>query len=645
MENIATEELVEAVHGKRKFCGSFKFSQIWQRVSPSGSPSKLLVVGSKRRVPERGAFVNNTDQAKLLKPSILTPVVGMLGKGREMAINNLDHESERGPVPGLDFPQSWKRIFSCPLTQLAGKSLDITPYATPGRYRMVSLHNLRQFGNFEIFEFDELPQPDVPYIPAYTAISYVWRGINADNDLPSSQRANSKGDFTVKGEENASPISITVITDIAWGALRKSASSGCGPDRFLWLDQFCIMQTSKEDKAWQISRMYSIYRHSRCIILPGGLTRLASLEDATHWMSRAWTLQEVLAPPFILSQDVDTCVLFMNDAQTHKVIEGVDKNEWGDTPYLTDGIIACAPLMPLLGTLLPFRQSLFGFRGEQLDTLNGAMNKTMDASKVLIWRSAFSRTSSRPADMIFSIMQCFGITLRPQDFENDDRVGATIALVQAILNKPGGRAYWIPALYFLPPAPELSVFPRFPQTRVDGAAAIRLPDGSTKDVIDLLTDNNIVKLDNTSHIGRPFEWDGSQTMDDQGYYSFVAKQVYTLKTVLVDPKSLNDCHVLRAGDGSTWALNENPANLNIGTANDSIEYLPDADDIEGDVLAVFIGDRGVNYVYMLVKKHGPRKYHRFTYLIENQSLSQWGALRSNVRVNIGPFPASEHLST
>ncbi|KAK7060614.1 hypothetical protein VNI00_001380 [Paramarasmius palmivorus] len=550
---------------------------------------------------------------------------------------------ERGPVSKQQshpIDQSWRRIFSCPFAQMAGKCLDITPYATPGRYRMLSLHNLRLFGDFEIFEFEELPESDVPYIPGYTAVSYVWRGIDANNDLPSSQRANSKGTFVVKGEEKGSSISIAVIMDVAWGALRHSATSGSGPDRFLWLDQFSIIQTSKEDKAWQISRMYSIYRHSRCLILPGGLTRLASLDDTTHWVSRAWTLQEILAAPFILNQDVDTCVLFMNDSHTHEVVKSVSKQEWGDTPYLTDGIIACAPLLPLLDTLIPLRRPIFGFRDEQLDALVGALNKTMDSSKALIWRSAFSRTSSRPVDMIFSIMQCFGVTLNPGDFEKNDRVGATIALVQAILSKPIGRAYWIPALYFLPPAPELSIFPRFPQTTVDGAAVIRLQDGSIKDVIDLLTDQNIVKLDQPAHIAHSFELDGSETMDDQGYYSFVAREVYALRSVLQDVASVEE-RILHAGDGSQWAVAEDPGRPEIIATNSSTgyeEHLAGTEDIEGDILAVFIGSDGDRCAYMLVKKHGHRKYHRFTHLIANRSLAGWGGLPRSVRLSVGPFP-------
>ncbi|KAG5652269.1 hypothetical protein H0H81_005580 [Sphagnurus paluster] len=430
-------------------------------------------------------------------------------------------------------PSPWKRIFLCPLFELARKCLDITNFATPGRFRLLSLVNLRQTGHFEIFEFEELPQSDIPPIQGYTTISCLWRGLPAaDNGLPSSLRANSKGNFTVKGGEDADPISISVIEDIAWAALRGGSEFGVGPDRFLWFDQISIIQTSKEDKAWQISRIYSIYNNSRCLILPGGLTRLASVDDNKSWMSRAWTLQEALAPPVILSQDVETSVVFINDPSTHEALAILDKN-WGDTPYRTDGTIACAPLMSMLAVLQPLKKSVFGPSEEQVETLLGAITKTYDFSKAYIWRSAFCRASSRPVDMVFSIMQCFGVSLDPKQFDANDQLKATIALAQAILRaEPSGHAYWIPALYFLPPAPELSIFPKFPETRVDGFATIHMPDGSSKQVLDFFKDPTIVKLDRCSHISVYFWLNAGQSMDEDGYYTFVAKRVYALKSAM-----------------------------------------------------------------------------------------------------------------
>ncbi|KAJ7310165.1 hypothetical protein DFH08DRAFT_675019, partial [Mycena albidolilacea] len=75
-------------------------------------------------------------------------------------------------------------------------------------------------------------------------------------------------------------------------ACRWASNSGSS---YLWLDRLCILQTSKQDKVWQISRMYDIYDGSeQCVVLPGGLQCLASVFEETSWADRAWTYQEAI---------------------------------------------------------------------------------------------------------------------------------------------------------------------------------------------------------------------------------------------------------------------------------------------------------------------------------------------------------------
>lgn len=58
-----------------------------------------------------------------------------------------------------------------------------------------------------------------------------------------------------------------------------------------------MLQDNKEDKIWQISQMYDLYAKCQmCLVVPGGLLRLAELSDTTCWADRAWTLQEAAAP-------------------------------------------------------------------------------------------------------------------------------------------------------------------------------------------------------------------------------------------------------------------------------------------------------------------------------------------------------------
>ena len=66
---------------------------------------------------------------------------------------------------------------------------------------------------------------------------------------------------------------------------------------YLWLDRGCIIQSSKEDRSWQMQHMGRIYKNcSTYLVLPGGLGRLVGLAEETAWIHRSWTLQEALSP-------------------------------------------------------------------------------------------------------------------------------------------------------------------------------------------------------------------------------------------------------------------------------------------------------------------------------------------------------------
>ncbi|KDQ10362.1 hypothetical protein BOTBODRAFT_91300, partial [Botryobasidium botryosum FD-172 SS1] len=168
-------------------------------------------------------------------------------------------------------------IFSCPLSTLSGRCLDIEPFATLGRYRFLSCRSICDEW-FEVYETDELPEG------RYCAVSYVWKGVR---DL--AQEGTLSQYFTVKGAEDGDPIGLHVLRDLAWAALQLKKD-------FIWLDRIGILQTQKEDKSWQIRNMFKIYQLSTCIILPGGVRRLVSITEETTWIDRAWTLQEALAP-------------------------------------------------------------------------------------------------------------------------------------------------------------------------------------------------------------------------------------------------------------------------------------------------------------------------------------------------------------
>jgi hypothetical protein len=148
-----------------------------------------------------------------------------------------------------------------------------------------------------ILEFTELP------VKRYSAISYIWRGPGPlDNVEP------PRTPITVRGAEDADPITFDVLRTACLASLYLKSE-------LIWLGRLCIIQDNRLDKNWQIENMYSIYKSCKvCLVLPGGLLRLAALTEETAWIHRAWTLQKALAPRLscALLLDIRECFLAGN---------------------------------------------------------------------------------------------------------------------------------------------------------------------------------------------------------------------------------------------------------------------------------------------------------------------------------------------
>jgi hypothetical protein len=79
--------------------------------------------------------------------------------------------------------------------------------------------------------------------------------------------------------------------------------------------------------------------------------------------------------------------------------------------------------------------------------------------------SAFVRTSSRPVDMIFSIMGPMGVQLPVANFNANDRTKRPLSSYGKCLSK--NSALW--------PSPELPILPAFPETSESDRAMINTP--------------------------------------------------------------------------------------------------------------------------------------------------------------------------
>ncbi|KAL7278605.1 hypothetical protein ACG7TL_007606 [Trametes sanguinea] len=432
--------------------------------------------------------------------------------------------------------------------------LDLTVTATKCKLRLVDCNALchRDF-KVRILEFDDFPSEP------YAAVSYPWRGVSNSGPL--------RRFFHVRGaEQGADPVGGVLL----FHACAAAIAHGCP---YLWIDRLCIMQTSKEDKHWQIRHMHQVYKSCKvCIVLPGGLQRITYLDEPTPWIHRSWTLQETLAPP-------ESIVLF----------------RWRPGPGTAS--VAAVGSFPIVGVprapqvvMLPLRlvlaastvgsmtftpeepgkeavsvrvsmfsahppppafESSLGSRPRILATNVSALSMAMepeimadpDRRAHAVWQSSLMRTSSRPVDMVFSIMGLFGVELDPGAFHEDDRRGATIALARAIL-QAGGRANWLGVACRVPPERTLSSFPTLPRTSVGGLALVQVGADRVQEVSEL--------MDPTYPVPAQLVPLPTGDMDGNGFLTVSMKAAPAWQA---DPSSSpDDSYVLRALDGSSWQL-------------------------------------------------------------------------------------------
>ena len=415
-----------------------------------------------------------------------------------------------------------------------------------------------------ILEFDELPTVAV----SYAAVSYPWRGV---------QTGITKRSFHVVGAEgDADPVGGLLLRHICAAALEHNCP-------YLWLDRLCIMQNKtdagKEDRRWQIRHMYQVYKSCKvCIVLPGGLQRLAFIDEPTTWIHRSWTLQETLAPP-------DAVVVFrwrLGPGNARVPMDGrIGLGSFPITEALhTNGAVMLSLRLLLVASAVGsmifkpnapgkeevlVRVSIFSAHPPPLwyDSSKTTQPRILatnvcalcmamepgvmadpERRRHAVWQSALMRTSSRPVDMVFSIMGLFDVELDPGVFHKDDRRGATIELARAIL-KAGGQATWLGLACRVPPDRSLSAFPTFPRTTVSGKALVDLGKDRIQEISELMEPvypvaEKLVPLPKGA-------------MDANGCLMVSMKSTHIRQMQVAAPLPDN---ILPALDGSFWQLDE-----------------------------------------------------------------------------------------
>lgn len=366
-------------------------------------------------------------------------------------------------------PNALTCILYIPLEDLPHKAVSFAE-TTKKRFRFIDARSLATRKSLRVLELNTLPKQ------RYVALSYVWRGSHAPGMEPPFL-----GTMSIEGAVGADPISIDVLITIC----KCVATFGC---ELLWIDGICIIQNDEEDKSWQIQNMFNIYKHcKKCLVLPGGLSRLVSLTEPTSWIHRSWTLQEAVAPEssaVLFSWTMGDCILQTNTPVSVSEVEpgkAAQANLYG---LLTHSIksesrIYKAPNFSYNDVVDTIGIRLLADDGERalIIALLGAIDyRGQEGMRNAIWRSSLMRVASRPADTVFSIMGLMGVALDPLVFDPMDRGRPTVALMQAMLRR-GDRAEWLAA------APDMDInrliptLPIFPKISAQGMALIHTEEG------------------------------------------------------------------------------------------------------------------------------------------------------------------------
>lgn len=215
-----------------------------------------------------------------------------------------------------------------------------------------------------------------------------------------------------------------------------------------------------------------------------------------------------------------------------------------------------------------------------------------------LWRAAYTRSSSRPVGMILSIMGLFDVTLPVREFSADDRVKATIRLLQELMNCKGQSATWLYIAPELRPSQELSTLPVMPDTSGSGRAYVSTKNG-TETACEIIRER---WDDRGAPVGR---------VDDMGYFIFSAKTAPVVQWTRLrgnetdsqgKSSQVQQTAVEKAANQAIWAVE-------IGRHQEFNE-----DPVTGQVRGTKPGDPPpagyTDLVLMFIEKHGHDMYHR-----------------------------------
>lgn len=307
--------------------------------------------------------------------------------------------------------------------------------------------------------FDKNPEPSLKALGKsrqYVAVSHVWDYAFEVDSKVTNQNVKEQLDIDVDAPDGKSLDTKT----ISWVGLEQVAQA-CkhvtgGPVKYFWLDFLCLDQVTKKndlEKQYQLCIMGSIYESATAVItMIGGIAYAQGVTQRTAWMDRAWTLQES-----ILNSQTYICVKWPT-SKPNVQKPGKPGKYWKfttinwkhklspptDSLYLISlqDLLDLTDAQPLKISGVPHVSILDGMTRNAGYVPRRALRACLSADNRIkhtgVWRSMFMRTSSKPVDVVYSIMTIFKIRVDPYRKNRDPAfVFADLARKTAAIAKIG----------------------------------------------------------------------------------------------------------------------------------------------------------------------------------------------------------------
>ncbi|RYO85022.1 hypothetical protein DL766_005663 [Monosporascus sp. MC13-8B] len=177
------------------------------------------------------------------------------------------------------------------------------------------------------------------------------------------------------------------------------------------------------DKKLQIQNMGHIYGNAEAVIvMPGGVAAAQDAEYAAPWITRAWTLQEAT-----LCANTHVLILHPELAPGYDYEAAMSGSVYNITNI--EGDLALSELQSLLRSWRvtikkidketretisskEFAARCFGDDKRIISALQGVLaGHTPAMKRSAAWRSIWLRTSTKPQDMVFSVMHVLGVQI------------------------------------------------------------------------------------------------------------------------------------------------------------------------------------------------------------------------------------------